>query len=216
MHPPTPGVLLAGGLGRRMGGGDKPLRAIAGRSILAHAIARLVPQCDALVLNANGDAGRFVDFGLPVIADSVPDFAGPLAGVLAGLQWVAAHRPDAAWMLSAPADCPFLPHDLVARLHQAHETTDARIAVAASGGRTHHVVALWSIPLRHDLRRALVDEEFRQVSGFIARYPFVTAEWPVTPHDPFFNANTIADVLQAERIAADMPSDFPISPMKSL
>lgn len=200
-HPWTPGVLLAGGLSRRMGGGDKPLRAIAGRSILAHAIARLAPQCDALVLNANGDAARFAEFDLPVIADSVPGFAGPLAGILAGLAWVAAHRPDAAWMLSAPADCPFLPHDLVARLHRARARCDARIAVAASGGRTHHVVALWSVSLRHDLHRALVDDDRRQVGGFIARYSSVTAEWPVTPHDPFFNANTIADLDEADRIA---------------
>jgi len=115
--PATPGVLLAGGLARRMGGGDKPMRTIAGRTILERVIARLALQCDGLVLNANGESARFAPFGLPVIADSVADFPGPLAGILAGLDWAAAYRPDAAWVLSVAADCPFLPRDLVARLH---------------------------------------------------------------------------------------------------
>ena len=202
--PPTPGVLLAGGLARRMGGGDKPLRAIGGRSILARAIAALIPQCDLLALNANGDATRFAEFGLPVIADTVPGFAGPLAGIMAGLDWIATHQPDARFMLSAPADCPFLPDDLVARLHEAL-TGDAAIAVASSGGRMHHVVALWPLSLRHDLRHALMVEDFRQVSGFIARYPFAVAEWPVSPRDPFFNANTTDDLDEAERLAGLTP-----------
>src|SRR3569832_444499 len=104
-----PCVLLAGGLARRMGGGDKPMRAIGGRTILDRVIARLRPQCSDLILNANGDPARFAAFGLPVVPDSVADFPGPLAGILAGLDWVAANRPDAAWMLSAAGDCPFLP-----------------------------------------------------------------------------------------------------------
>eukprot|EP01136_Pigoraptor_vietnamica_P003321 Opistho-1_new@32433 len=99
MIPPTLGLLLAGGLARRMGGGDKPLRTIAGRTILAHVIERLGPQCDGLLLNANGDPSRFADYGLPVVADSVPDFAGPLAGILAGLDWLAANRQGAPHVL---------------------------------------------------------------------------------------------------------------------
>ena len=203
--PPTPAILLAGGLARRMGGGDKPLRAVGGASILSRAIAALTPQCEALVINANGDPARFAAFGLPVIADTVPGFAGPLAGVLAGLDWIASQRPDTRFVLSAPADCPFLPNDLVARLHAARATSDAPIAVAASGGRMHHVVALLSLSLRDELRRALVVENFRQVSGFIARFPFVTAEWPVTPRDPFFNANTVEDLSEAERLVKAQP-----------
>ena len=117
--PPTPGVLLAGGLARRMGGGDKPMRQIGGRTILARVIARLQPQCDGLILNANGDPARFAAFGLPVIADTVENFPGPLAGILAALDWAAANRPEVEFILSAAADCPFLPRDLVARLHQA-------------------------------------------------------------------------------------------------
>jgi molybdopterin-guanine dinucleotide biosynthesis protein A len=117
--PATMGVLLAGGLARRMGGGDKPMREIGGRSILARVVARLAPQCESIILNANGDPTRFAAFGLPVIADDIADFPGPLAGILAGLDWTAAHRPSIPWVLSAAGDCPFLPHDLVMRLHQA-------------------------------------------------------------------------------------------------
>ncbi len=194
-----PGVLLAGGLARRMGGGDKPLRTVGGRSILARAVAALTPQCDALVLNANGDATRFSEFGLPVIADTVPGFAGPLAGILAGLDWVVTYRPEAQWMLSAPADCPFLPSDLVERLHAAL-TAQTRIAVASSGSEMHPVIALWDVALRDDLRRALINDDLRRVRAFIMRYDFVAAEWPVVPHDPFFNANTEEDLAKAERL----------------
>ena len=121
-----PGVLLAGGLARRMGGGDKPMRTIAGRTILDRVIARLKPQCDGLILNANGDPARFAAFGLPVIADGVADFPGPLAGILAALDWAAVNRPDVALVLSAAADCPFLPRDLVSRLHGALDGGEGR------------------------------------------------------------------------------------------
>src|SRR5215475_10417260 len=113
------GALLAGGLARRMGGGDKPMRSIAGRTILERLIARLAPQCDGLILNANGDPSRFAAFGLPVVADSIADFPGPLAGILAALDWTSANRPEVNWVLSAAADCPFLPRDLVMRLYEA-------------------------------------------------------------------------------------------------
>jgi molybdopterin-guanine dinucleotide biosynthesis protein A len=117
--PPTLGVLLAGGLARRMGGGDKPMRSIGGRTLLERVIARVRQQCDELILNANGDPARFAAFGLAVVADNVPDFPGPLAGILAALDWAAANRPHVQWMLSAAADCPFLPRDLAVRLHEA-------------------------------------------------------------------------------------------------
>src|SRR5262249_9606229 len=134
--PDIPGVLLAGGLARRMGGGDKPMRTIAGKTILQRVIARLAPQCDGLILNANGDPARFAAFGLPVIADSVADFPGPLAGILAALDWIAEHRPETEFVLSAAGDCPFLPRDLVARLEAARAEQDAELAVAASDGQT--------------------------------------------------------------------------------
>ena len=199
--PPTPGVLLAGGLARRMGGGDKPMRKIAGRTILDRVIARLEPQCEELILNANGDPARFATFGLPVISDTVENFPGPLAGILAALDWVAINRPDVEFMLSAAADCPFLPRDLVARLHHARAEQNAQLAVAASGGQSHPVIGLWSVALREDLRRALVVEDVRKIDRWTARYRLATETWPAQPLDPFFNANTMDDIAEAERLA---------------
>ena len=200
--PATPGVLLAGGLARRMGGGDKPMRQIGGRTILDRVIGRLQPQCDGLILNANGDPARFAAFGLPVIADTVEDFPGPLAGILAALDWAAAHRPDVTWILSAAGNCPFLPRDLVARLHRARAEQDAQLAVASSGGQTHPVIGLWHVGLREDLRHALVVEEMRKIDRWTARYKLATVVWPTEPLDPFFNANTVEDIADAERLAA--------------
>ena len=196
-----PGVLLAGGLARRMGGGDKPMRQIAGRTILDRVIARLAPQCDGLIINANGDPARFAAFGLPVVADSVADFPGPLAGILAALDWVAANRPDVSLMISAAADCPFLPRDLVVRLHRALLEQDAQLAVAASGGQSHPVIGLWSVGLREQLRHALVVEDVRKIDRWTARYRLATVTWPTAPLDPFFNANTVEDIAEAERLA---------------
>ena len=200
--PPTPGVLLAGGLARRMGGGDKPMRRIGGRTILERVIARLKPQCGGLILNANGDPARFASFGLPVIADTVADFPGPLAGILAALDWAAANRPKVSLMLSVAADCPFLPRDLVSRLYQALAEQKAQLAVAASDGQSHPVIGLWSIALREELRHALVVEDVRKIDRWTARYKLATVTWPTEPLDPFFNANTVDDIAEAERLAA--------------
>ena len=145
-------MLLAGGLARRMGGGDKPMRTIRGRTILERVIARLTPQCDGLILNANGDPARFSAFGLSVVADGVADFPGPLAGILAALDWAAVHQPEASLVLSAAADCPFLPRDLVSRLYEALAGQNAQLAVAASDGQSHPVIGLWSVSLRDELR----------------------------------------------------------------
>ena len=200
--PATFGVLLAGGLARRMGGDDKPMQTIGGRTILARVIARIAPQCDGLILNANGDPARFAAFGLPVVPDTVADFPGPLAGVLAALDWTAKNRPDIAWVLSAAGDCPFLPRDLVARLHAGLMSEGAQLAVAASADRAHPVIGLWSVALRHELREALVVEDIRKVDRWTARYRLATVTWPIEPLDPFFNANTRDDLAQAERLAA--------------
>ncbi len=197
----TLGVILAGGLARRMGGGDKPMRAIAGRTILARVIDRLAPQCDGLILNANGDPARFSAFNLPVVADDVPDFAGPLAGILAALDWTASHRPQVEWVLSAAADCPFLPRDLVARFHAARRHEQAQLCVARSDGQTHPVIGLWSVALRHDLRHALVVEDCRKIDRWTARYRLATVDWETAPLDPFFNANTPDDLTLAETLA---------------
>ena len=204
-HPDTLGVILGGGLARRMGGGDKARVRIGGASILERVLARLRPQCARLILNANAEAARFADAGLPVVADSVPDFPGPLAGILAGLDFAAAQMPDVEWVVSAPSDCPFLPHDLVPRLHQARRDAGVQLACAASGGRRHPVVALWPVALREDLRRALVEERVRRVGEQSARYTLAVAEWPNEPLDPFLNVNTPEDVAEAERLAALYP-----------
>ena len=200
--PQIPGVLLAGGLARRMGGGDKPMRQIAGRTILDRVIARLKPQCGGLIINANGDPARFASFGLPVVADSVADFPGPLAGILAALDWAAANRPEVSLLLSAAADCPFLPRDLVLRLHEALTKGNAQLAVAASDGQSHPVIGLWSVALREELRHALVVEDVRKIDRWTARYRLATVTWPTTPLDPFFNANTVEDIAEADRLAA--------------
>jgi molybdenum cofactor guanylyltransferase len=195
------GVLLAGGLARRMGGGDKPMRRIGGKTILERVIARLQPQCGKLILNANGDPARFASFGLPVIPDTVENFPGPLAGILAALDWAAANRPGISLVLSAAADCPFLPRDLVSRLYQALVKDNAQLAVAASDGQSHPVIGLWSVALRNELRHALVQEDVRKIDRWTARYKLATVTWPTTPLDPFFNANTMDDIAEAERLA---------------
>jgi molybdenum cofactor guanylyltransferase len=196
------GLLLAGGLSRRMGGGDKALRLLAGVSLLDRVIARLRPQVGALVINANGDPARFAGFGLPVVADSVPDFAGPLAGVLAGLDWAAAFRPDWEFVASVATDAPFLPSDLVMRLLQGMRDAGADLACAASGERAHPVFGLWPLRLREDLRHAVVVEGVRKVDAWTARHKLVRVSFADRPIDPFFNANRPEDLTAAAALLA--------------
>ena len=200
MTEPTLGAILAGGLARRMGGGDKALRTVGGQAVLARLITRLAPQVTRLILNANGDPARFGSFGLPMVGDDVPDRPGPLAGVLAGLDWAARFMPGVPWVVTAPGDAPFLPEDFVARLHDG--LGGAVLACAASGGRTHPVAALWPVALRHDLRRALMEEGVRKVGAYVGRHGAAVVEWPVGHVDPFFNVNTPADLADADRLAA--------------
>ncbi|AMN39552.1 molybdenum cofactor guanylyltransferase MobA [Rhodoplanes sp. Z2-YC6860] len=202
----TLGLVLAGGLARRMGGGDKPRTMIGGETILSRVIERFAPQCTRLILNANGDPARFADTRLPVIPDDVPDFAGPLAGVLAGLDWAAAHAPGVEYVASVPGDCPFLPRDLVTRLHQARLAENKQLACARSGEWRHPVVALWTVSLRDDLRQALVREGLRKIEIWTARHGIALADWPLEPVDPFFNVNTPEDAAAAERLAAQYPN----------
>jgi molybdopterin-guanine dinucleotide biosynthesis protein A len=202
MTTPTLGLVLAGGLARRMGGGDKALISIGGTTILERVLDRLRPQCTRIVLNANGDPARFAATGLPVVADDVPGFAGPLAGILAGLDWTAAHVPGIEWVASVPGDCPFVPRDLVARLHAARSEAALPLACARSGEWRHPVVGLWPLRLRDDLRRALVDESMRKIEVWTARHGVAVADWPTQPVDPFFNVNTPDDAAEAQRLAA--------------
>ena len=196
------GLLLAGGQSRRMGGGDKALRVIGGVPLLDRVIERMRPQVETLVLNANGDPARFAGFGLPVVPDSVPDYAGPLAGVLAGLDWTAEHRPDCAYVVSVATDAPFLPRNLVSRLVRGMEKSGADLACAASAGQPHPVIGLWPVRLREDLRRAVVDETVRKVDVWTARHCLVTVPFPSEPIDPFFNANRPEDLTTAASLLA--------------
>jgi len=198
--PPVAGVILAGGQSRRMGGGDKSLRILGGETLLARVIARARPQVRALALNANGDPARFAAFHLPVIADAVPDFAGPLAGVLSGLEWAHLNAPGLDWVASFATDAPFFPRDLVSRLLRAIGREKADLACAASGGRTHPVFGLWPLRLAADLRRAVVDEGIRKVEDWTGRFDVAVVEFPVAPFDPFFNANRPEDLAEAETL----------------
>ncbi len=199
------GIVLAGGRSRRLGGGDKCLLPLAGRPILAHVIARARPQVAALALSANGDPARFAGFGLKVVADGIAGFAGPLAGVLAGLDWAAAEQPAATHLASFAGDAPFLPRDLVDRLGAAladgHE-----IACAASSGRLHPVFALWPVALRQALRQAVAVEGVRKVELWLRRFRLAVVEFPAAPLDPFFNVNRPEDLAEAERLAALVPA----------
>jgi molybdenum cofactor guanylyltransferase len=198
----TLGLVLAGGLARRMGGGDKALLRIGGVAILDRVLDRLRPQCSGIVLNANGDPARFASTGLPVVPDDVPGFAGPLAGILAGLDWAAAHAPEIAWVGTVPGDCPFLPRDLIGRLHTARIETGMPLVCAKSGDWRHPVVGLWPVALRRDLRHALVAEDLRKIEIWSSRHGIALAEWPDRPVDPFFNVNTPQDAARANEIAA--------------
>ena len=196
------GLLLAGGQSRRMGGGDKCLRPLAGRPLLAHVVDRARPQVSALVLNAAGDPARFAAFDLPVVPDTVGGFAGPLAGVLTGLDWAARNAKESSWLATFATDAPFFPEDLVARLATAVGDQGADMACAASGGRAHPVFGLWPVALRSELRRALTKEDVRKIDLWTARYRVAVVDWPSEPTDPFLNVNRPEDLAHAERHAA--------------
>lgn len=193
------GVLLAGGQARRMGGGDKGLRLLGGRPLLDHVIARAKPQVGGLVLNANGDPERFRPFSLPVEADPLDGFAGPLAGVLAGM--TAAKRMGRfAYVMTFACDTPFFPTTLVHDLRAALTRAGADLACAASGGRDHPVFGLFPLRLYDSLRAALTDEGVRKVDVWTQRHRLTRHDYPVQPFDPFFNANRPEDLAAAERL----------------
>lgn len=200
-HLKPHGVILAGGRASRMGGGDKTLLGVGGRSLLARAVARLAPQAAALAISANGDPARLAGFGLPVLADGMAGFPGPLAGILAGMDWAAAD--GASHVLSVAADTPFFPADLGARL----AATGAPIALAATTGpdgapRPHPTFGLWPVALREDLRAALAAGR-RRVLIWARENGAAEAVFPAAPFDPFFNVNAPDDIAGAERIAAE-------------
>jgi molybdopterin-guanine dinucleotide biosynthesis protein A len=203
-YPSTLGLVLAGGLARRMGGGDKARLKIGGSTILDRVLATLSGQCTEIIINANGDPGRFADTGCTVVPDNVPGHPGPLAGVLAGLDWLAAQNNGVEWLLSVPGDCPFLPDDLVERLHAARRQQGAGVplACARSGEWRHPVIGLWPLALRENLRRALVQDDMRKIEAWTAQHGVAIADWPTEPIDPFFNVNTPEDVARAEKVVS--------------
>ena len=198
------GVLLAGGQSRRMGGRDKSLMMLAGKTMIAHVIDRLSAQVRRIVINANAPARTFAEFGLPVVADSIAGYAGPLAGVLAGMRWSIGHAPDARFIATAATDTPFFPTDFVARLQTV--AGDDTVALAASNGRLHPVFGLWPVALADDLETWLGDGDNRKVLAWVDRHSLARVDFaPLNGGiDPFFNANTPEELAQAEAIAAEM------------
>jgi molybdopterin-guanine dinucleotide biosynthesis protein A len=200
------GVILAGGQSRRMGGGDKGLLELAGKSMLAHVVCRLRSQVGRVIINANGDARRFASLELPVVPDTVGGFAGPLAGVLAGMRWSMANAKNARWIVTAAADAPLLPSDLVARLMQAVAERPSAIALAQSHGELHPVIGLWPVALANDLEEQL-GKGVRKVLDWTKQHG--TAAVPFAPErvcgldiDPFFNANTPSELEQLRAMLA--------------
>ena len=207
---PVSGVLLAGGQSRRMGGGDKGLLPLAGKAMLAHVIERLGPQVSAIVLNANGDPARFAAFDLPVIADTVTGFVGPLAGVLAGMRWSLAQAPQRRFIVTVPGDAPLIPHDLVTRLLAAVDGGSGKIALARSKGDLHPVIGLWPVALAADLEAALAGG-VRKVLDWTGRHGTVPVDFAPMRRagveiDPFFNANTPAELDALRALIADAGS----------
>ncbi len=192
-------VVLAGGLATRMGGGDKGLHQVAGKSVLEKVIETVRPQVSRMVLNANGDPSRFDFLNLEVVSDSVEGHVGPLAGVLAGMQALE----DCDLVLSVPTDTPFLPSDLICKLFQPIQRGEAEIVLARSGGFDHPVVALWPTRLKEELEKALRDEEIRKMKIWISRYTYQSVEWSTDPVDPFFNANKPEDLQEANAMTTN-------------
>ena len=183
-----------------MGGVDKAFATLGGETLLARTIARAKPQVAELLINANGDSARFSQFGLPVLADRVEGFLGPLAGILTGLEWMRANRPEARWLATFSCDSPFLSMDLVGRLVNAAEAEDASVAVASSNERLHPVFAVWRADIEDTPQSLLDDEDMRKVEDFIALFDHVFVKFASEPVDPFFNINTPDDLARAETL----------------
>lgn len=206
---PIVGVLLAGGLARRMGGGDKPMRTLGGKPILEHVIDRARPQVHQLILNANGDPDRFRDFNLPVVADVIEGHQGPLAGILTALDWAAENLPECEYVISFATDAPFLPRDMTMRLLEPVLAGQAPLSCAITGDRTHPVFGVWPVALRDDLRRAMIDEEMRKIDAWTDRIGIVHVPFEVDPVDPFFNVNKPENLEQAEELYRQLIAEGP-------
>lgn len=196
------GVILAGGLARRMGGGDKCLLPLAGKTLLQRTIERAQPQVSSLLLNANGNSLRFARSRLPVVPDIFPDNLGPLAGIHAGLRWMQTDNPDAEWLASFASDTPFFPTDMVARLFAAATTQKAQLAIATSNNRVHPIFALWHASLAGKIEQQLQTGEIPRLQDWIKQQKMVEVEFTAEGYDPFFNINAPQDLYTAEPLAA--------------
>lgn len=193
--------ILAGGLARRMGGKDKPLLEIAGKTMISHILKTIHKQTKGpIVLNVNGDPARFAPYNLPIVEDIVPDFAGPLAGILTGLDWINSHPQKPDYMLSLPGDAPLIPGDLLNKLSTAMIDTKSEIVSVSSNNRTHPVIALWCLSLLEPLRQGVVENDIRKIDLWTENRKIVYVEWDTIPYDPFYNVNRIEDLDYAESI----------------
>lgn len=195
------GVILAGGLSTRMGGQDKCLMDLGGKTLLQRAIDKLTPQVDALAINANSNAKAYQTNGLPVVRDSFEGYAGPLAGVLAGLEW--AQSIGADQVVTVAADTPFFPDDLVRKMQEALRVQSGKIVIAETPGDgvkffNHPTFGLWPVALCDDLRDAL-EQGVRKVMQWVEPHGAVKATFPAIPFDPFFNVNSPADFEKAQQ-----------------
>ena len=192
------GILLAGGKSRRMGGGDKCLLRMGGKTILQHAIDRATPQVGNLILNINGDPDRFSHYNLNIVSDDIGNFAGPLAGVLTGMHWVKENHPECKWIVTFPTDTPFFPMDLASQLYDAVSDNKAELACAASGGRHHPVFGIWPVNLFAALKVAMIDNGVRKIDDWTSDYNLKTVKFEFRKIDPFFNINRPEDFQYAE------------------
>ncbi len=193
-------VILAGGLARRMGNIDKAMVELAGQPLLEQVLQRMASQTPSMIINANGDPKRFSRWELPVVADTVSDFPGPLAGILAAMEWTRTNRPESNWIVSVPVDTPFIPRDLIERFSQTITDNKAELSCAKSDGRTHPVVGMWPVALADDLRTALTVDNIRKVDLWTGRFNLVHSEFETNPIDPFFNINRPEDIERAEQV----------------
>ncbi len=194
------GILLAGGKSRRMGGGDKCLLQLGGKTILQHAIDRATPQVSNLILNINGDPDRFSHYNLNIVSDDIGNFAGPLAGVLTGMHWVMENHPECKWIVTFPTDTPFFPMDLASKLYGAVSDNKAELACAASGDRHHPVFGIWPVNLFAALKVAMIDNGVRKIDDWTCGYNLKTVKFEFKKIDPFFNINRPEDLECAETL----------------
>lgn len=197
-------VVLAGGLARRLGNVDKAAVELDGQPLLKRVLVRLEPQVSSIIVNANGNPDRFSQWKKLVVADTIADFPGPLAGVLAAMEWAVEHQPQCNWIVSVPVDTPFIPLDLVARFSRTITEKSADLTCAKSADQAHPVVGLWPVRLVSDLRQAMVEENLRKVDLWTARFNLVHTVFETDPIDPFFNINRPEDIKRAEEILREM------------